>query len=1003
VPQWRETDRATVADSSGLIEADGAAKPEPPGGSGPATAASIEAVAPAGAEAAEPADDNPAARLPPGTVIDHFVVEEQLGAGGMGVVVAARDRLLDRKVAIKVLRRLPGAGAGRAHVRLLREAQAMARLQHPNVVTVFEVGTHDGQIFVAMELVDGCTLGEWLGEQPRRTRDILEVFARAGRGLAAAHRLGMVHRDFKPENVLVARDGQVRVSDFGLVGMARASEDEAAAAGGGEPDGRSSPLYQSLTRTGAVLGTPRYMAPEQHRNAPVTAKADQFAFCVALHQALYGVPPFPGTTVGELRDRVLRGQPVAPPAETGRRDVPARLRGIVLRGLALAPEDRWPDMAALIDAMTHDPSVARRRRWRIAAGGVAMAAAVALGVFVRKADGPPLCPSPDDRLIGVWDAPARTAVAAAFAATGRPYASDTFTRAAGALDGYARSWVAMRTEACEATVVRHEQSSALLDRRMQCLDRRLIELGALTGLFRGAADPVIVDRAVPATLALTPLPTCADAEGLLAQSPLPADPAGRAEATALRTELARSTALTRAGKPKDALEAVTPLVARARTLGYAPVLAEILQQLGISQRDVGDPKVAEATLIEAARTGAAAKDDTLVAKAMIEQLWVIGYRGGRRTEALALVPYIEAAIVRAGNDPLVLGGMYRYQAIVLDAEGKFADALAAVQRALALYPHTGAEGREVATALVTMGNIYNDSDDLAQARAAYEHARGIFVRLYGPDHPESITAQNNLGNVLLKEGKLAESLEIFRAVLAVSERVSGPASQRSGMALASVGLVLEDQEQWDEAQAITLRALAIYEQNLGPDHPDLATPLTNLGDGMMDQARFAEAEPYYARALAIREKALGKDNVRTAEVLVLMARLRLAERRFAEALPMARRVLEIREHDLAPGHHGIGMALILIAEADAGLSRIDDALAAAERGIAVLVASQAKVTPVDLGDAWFAVARVARQTGRRARAEEAAGNARKAYERIEPETKKVRKLRDLTAWVAASL
>jgi len=993
VPERREPDRATVADSSASIDAGGFAKAEAPAESEPAAAGS--------AEAGEPADDEPAARLPPGTVIDHFVVEEQLGAGGMGVVVAARDRLLDRKVAIKVLRRLPGAGDDRARVRLLREAQAMARLQHPNVVTVFEAGTHEGQIFLAMELVDGCTLGEWLGEQPRRTRDILEVFARAGRGLAAAHRLGMVHRDFKPENVLVARDGQVRVSDFGLVGMARASEDEPAAAGSGGPAGGTSPLDQSLTRTGAVLGTPRYMAPEQHRNAPVTAKADQFAFCVALHQALYGVPPFPGTTVGELRSSVLLGQPVAPPAEIGRRDVPARLRGIVLRGLALAPEDRWPDMAALIDAMTYDPSVARQRRWRIAAGGVAMAAAVALGVFVRRTDGPPPCPSPDDRLIGVWDAPARTAVAAAFAATGRPYASDTFTRAAGALDGYARSWIAMRTEACEATVVRHEQSPALLDRRMQCLDRRLIELGALTGLFRGA-DPVVVDRAVPAALALTPLPTCADAEGLLAQSPLPADPAGRAEAGALRTELARSTALTRAGKPKDALEAVTPLVARARALGYAPVLAEILQQLGISQRDVGDPKVAEATLIEAARTGAAAKDDTLVAKAMIEQLWVVGYRGGRQAEALALVPYIEAAIVRAGNDPLVLGGMYRYQAILLDAEGKYGDALAAVQRALALYPRSSAEGREVATALVTMGNIYNDSDDLAQARAAYEHARGIFVRLYGTDHPESIAAQNNLANVLLKEGKFAAAGDIYRTVLAVSERVSGPTSQRSGMALAALGMVLEAQEQWDEAHAITLRALAVYEKNLGPDHPDLAGPLSNLGDEMMDQERWAEAEPYYARALAIREKAFGKDNVRTAYALALMARLRLAQRNFAEALPMARRVLEIREHGLPPGHQEIGEALILIAGASAGLLRIDDGLAAAERGIAVLAASQAKVAPVDLGDAWFVVARVARQAGRRARAEEAAGNARQAYERVEPATKQTRKLHELAAWVAAS-
>jgi tetratricopeptide (TPR) repeat protein len=981
VPTRREPDRATVADSS--VGAEGLAGAETLAAHGPAARSANT-------------DDEPATRLPPGTVIDHFVVLEQLGAGGMGVVVAARDRLLDRKVAIKVLRRLSGDGADRASVRLLREAQAMARLQHPNVVTVFEAGTHEGQIFLAMELIDGPTLGQWLREQPRSTRDILEVFVRAGRGLAASHRLGMVHRDFKPENVLVARDGQVRVTDFGLVGLASASDDEPAPARSAD---RTSLLDQPLTRTGAVLGTPRYMAPEQHRNAPVTAGADQFAFCVALHEALYGVPPFRGATVRELRDSVLAGQPVAPPADSERRDVPSWLRGIVLRGLAVAPEDRWPGMAALIDALSHDPSVARRRRWRSAAGGVAIAGAVALGVLARRTDGPPPCPSPDDRLTGVWDAPVRTAVSSAFAATGRTYAADTFTRAAGTLDGYARAWVAMRTEACEATAVRHEQSPALLDRRMQCLDRRLIELGALTALFRGAPDPVVVDRAVPATLALAPLATCADAEGLLAQVPLPVDPAGRVEVAALRTELARSTALTRAGKPRDALAAVTPLVARARTLGHALVLAEVLQQLGAAQRDADDPKVAEATLIEAAQAGAAAKEDTLVARALIEQMWVVGYRGGRRGEALALVPYIEAAVTRAGDDPLVRGGVYRYQAILLNAEGKFADAQAAVQRALTLYARANPEGREVALALVTMGNICNDRNDLVPARAAYEHAHRIMARLYGPDHPDVIAAQNNVANVLFKEGDLAAALEIFRAVLAVNDRVSGPTSQRTGMTLNNLGMVLDAQEQWEEAHSINLRALAIYEHNLGPDHPDLVEPLSNLGDEMLAQARWAEAEAYYARALAIREHALGKDSVRTAYALALMTRLRLAERRFAEALPMARRVLEVCEHGLPPGNQQIGEALILIARAAAGLSRVEDGLAAAERAIAVLAAIPDEA-PVELGDAWLEVARVARQAGRQVRAQEAAGHARKAYERVEPEVKRTRKLHDLAAWAA---
>ncbi|TMQ15194.1 MAG: tetratricopeptide repeat protein [Deltaproteobacteria bacterium] len=687
-------------------------------------------------------DDEPAP-LPPGAVIGHFVVEEQLGAGGMGVVVAARDQLLERKVAIKVLRRL-FSGVD-SQVRLLREAQAMARLQHPNVVTVFEAGTHDGLIFIAMELVEGCTLARWLRDQPRTVRAIVEVFARAGRGLAAAHQLGMVHRDFKPENVLVGRDGQVRVTDFGLVGMARGSVERAPE---DQPLGRASPLDQPLTRTGALLGTPLYMAPEQHLLLPVTAQVDQFAFCVALHEALYGVPPFRGATVRELRDSVLSGVPVRPAAPA--HDVPPWLRSIVLRGLALSPGERWPDMDGLLDALTRDPSA--RRRWWVGAGA-GLAGALAVAAFAHRAVEPPPCPAPDDRLAGVWDGSTRAAVEHAFAATGRPYAADTFGRVAGALDGYARSWIAMRTAACEATAVRHEQSPALLDRRMQCLDRRLVELGALSALFRGS-DPIVVDRAVSATLGLVPLAACADADGLLAQVPLPADPPGRAEATALRGELARATALTRAGKPKEALAAVAPLVPRSRALGYAPVLAEVLLQLGITQRDVGDPRVAEATVIEAARTGAEAKDDTLVAKALIEQMWIVGYRGGRRAEALALTPYIEAAVTRAGGDPIVLGGMYRYEAILLNAEARFGEALAVAERALALYQRANPDGREVANALITMGNIHSDRDDLAQARAAYERAHAIYALLYGPNHPDVATAQTNLANVLFKQGKL---------------------------------------------------------------------------------------------------------------------------------------------------------------------------------------------------------------------------------------------------------
>jgi hypothetical protein len=272
-----------------------------------------------------------------------FEILNRLGIGGMGVVYVAHDPLLDRQVAVKVLR-TDAHGALRAaelEGRLLREAQAMARLSHPNVVTVHEVGIVDQQIFIVMELNDGGTLRAWLKQEPRpEVRERIRVFIEAGRGLAAAHAVRLVHRDFKPDNVLLARDGRVRVVDFGLVRAPTA---------GDRPSRRPSrDVYaeMSLTMSGAVIGTPAYMAPEQHRAEIADHRSDQFSFCVSLYEALYGRRPFAGETYRELVINILDGQSLPPPAGT---DVPTRVHAVLARGLASEPGDRYPGMTALLD------------------------------------------------------------------------------------------------------------------------------------------------------------------------------------------------------------------------------------------------------------------------------------------------------------------------------------------------------------------------------------------------------------------------------------------------------------------------------------------------------------------------------------------------------------------------------------------------------------------------------------------------------------------------------
>jgi hypothetical protein len=307
--------------------------------------------------------------LPRGTNVGRYVLLDVLGAGGMGVVYAAYDPDLDRKVALKMMRR--GIETEELKTRQLREAQAMARLNHANVIAIYDYGSHGGDVFIVMELVDGTTLAEWLAAAPRSRAEIMVRFLAAGRGLAAAHALGLVHRDFKPQNVLIGSDSSVRVSDFGLV-CAEGAEPAVPV----EPGIASSDAFDGgLTVRGALMGTPTYMAPEQHGGEPATASTDQFAFCVALWEALYGQRPFAGTTLPALARATRAGKIDEPPDGAG---VPAWIRRTVARGLSSAPSERHPSMEALLQALAKDPA-RRLRRIALAVGAIAVIAVVIAG------------------------------------------------------------------------------------------------------------------------------------------------------------------------------------------------------------------------------------------------------------------------------------------------------------------------------------------------------------------------------------------------------------------------------------------------------------------------------------------------------------------------------------------------------------------------------------------------------------------------------------------------
>jgi hypothetical protein len=403
--------------------------------------------------------------LAPGAQVGRYVIAHEIGAGAMGIVHAAFDPDLERRIALKVLRGT--AATSEARDRLLREARAMARLAHPGVVTVHEVGTAGGFDFVAMELIDGGTLADWLRSARRAPAAILDAFLAAGRGLAAAHAAGVVHRDFKPHNVLRSRAGRIAVTDFGLAHAAQPSPGPVLEpalpieAGGSAPRGidriGAGSAPDRITATGALLGTPPYMAPEQWCGGAVTPATDQFAFCVALWEALAGERPYRGPRLDDLRDQVARG-----PAALDASRIPRRVRGLLVRGLDPDPARRWPSMDAVLARLSRarrGPGVA------LTVTGGALAAAAILGLALQPGGVRASTCEPPRDLAAVWSP--------AIAAELRAKTSEAH---AAVLETAVRDWQTARAAACGAPPqVRQVQ--------LLCLDGALARFAALREAF----------------------------------------------------------------------------------------------------------------------------------------------------------------------------------------------------------------------------------------------------------------------------------------------------------------------------------------------------------------------------------------------------------------------------------------------------------------------------------------------------------------------------------------
>ena len=854
--------------------------------------------------------------------IGRFVVLRELGAGGMGVVYSAFDEALGRRVAVKLLFASRAANEN-ARRRLEREAQALARLSHPNVVQVHEVGEHAGDMFVAMEFVKGATLEAWAKAEPRSWREVVACYLQAARGLQAAHDAGVLHRDFKPANAILGDDGRVRVLDFGL---ARTSEQpELLPDDVGRMGESASGQDERLTATGSVLGTPAYMAPEQFFGDPVDARTDVFSFCVSLYEALYGERPFQGKTRYALLRSVLSGPPKLP-----ERGVPARIEQLLRRGLAREPDSRPQSMHEVVTILDFDPL--RKRRWWLMGGTIALVASGAgLGGSMLSEASPP-CPGFEQELWGVWDDERRAEVEAAFERSGSDLSEAVWPRVAGALDERAEALVSGMQAACEATHVAGKQSEARLDRRMTCLDDRKRSMRALTEVL-GRADRLTVAHAEDAVQGLPSPDVCADPQWLDASLEPPRDEAQQQQVAQVREQLATGQALVDTGHYLEAKTVADQGWSEAETVAYGPLSAEAGLLRSTVDTKLGRYRSARTTILDVVDLAEATRHDQLAAKAWLWLIYLDAQMLGDRTHVDVWIRRAAAAGRRVGepvDDRIELLSQQALWAIDrgdADAARRYIDEgtllqdearpsstfrnlnlenarveLAQIQgqhdAALELgknklQHHLAVEPAghpRIALARLNLGHAFMDLGKLEDAREQYAKAWEILKQTFGMQpHPNVGTAEMSLGVVALYSRDVAAAKDYMERAVATMEASVGPVQPKAAQALNNLGVVAFMQGELRASATYTQRALDIYAQSYGEDHIEWGKTAINLGEMLLYLDELEQARSLIERGASVISANLPNQHAGRALSLKLEGFILLLDGRPADAeIPLSR-------------------------------------------------------------------------------------------------------------------
>jgi eukaryotic-like serine/threonine-protein kinase len=829
----------------------------------------VERARPAPSPRSQPSDseEEAAYTLERGTRVERYVLLKPVGHGGMGVVYAAYDPDLDRKVALKLLRpdkRTPEGHTGRDWI--LREAQAMARVTHPNVISVYDVGTYGAQVFVAMEFIQGTTLSDWIRQKGHTWQETLRVFREAGQGLRAAHRAGLVHRDFKPANVLVGDGGRVCVLDFGLARLAAEAEAEEEALTGEAPRSEAQAgdrlALELPDKKNMIVGTPQYMPPEQYLDSVVDARADQFSFCAALYWALYRKRPFEPRELARTASDSARGasgteeswrrlpHAVAarePPADS---PVPLWVRRAVMRGLSLHPDDRFPSMEELLEALSQGQRRTERRGALAVVGGSLALAVAGVGLYAFHQSR--VCAGAESLVASAWGPQARQKLEAAFTATGRPFAAETALKVVRALDGYASDWARMHTEACEATRVRGAQTEELLAVRMVCLERRRQDLGALASLLT-EADARVVDKAVDAAAALPSLSPCQDIVSLAEQPPLPVDPAVRATIEQLGGRIAQVKALNDAGRYKAGLELARQLEPEVVATTYLPLQAELRYHQGWLLLHAGQGADSILQLEQSLSAAESSRSDRLRLEVLSKLIYAFANHG-RPEEAERWGKQATAILKRVGGEPsLALDLMGNLGAVAL-LRGRYQEAWDYFDRARALAETTlGPEDPKRAKVTVSLGMAAMNLKDYPRAIALLTEGVRQTEAAKGKQHPDVAARHTALARAYRERGDLARALAHVQEALTVRRAVLGSEHPAVADTLDELGMSFLALKRYGDSLTTFREALAIKRKVLGEDHPDLSYSYDGVGQALLGQGSAAEALAPLRKALSYED------------------------------------------------------------------------------------------------------------------------------------------------------